>query len=88
MAPMMIGRTIEPLDVEEPSNPIIPVLLVALGTVGAALVGLMLWFRRDDRKVQVRTHEALTKANPFEQARPQAVEPGHDWNGPTNPSQP
>jgi hypothetical protein len=88
MAPMMIGRTIEPLDVVEPTNPIIPAVLVVLGIAGAAMVGLIFWFRRGDRKVHKRAHEALTKANPFEQAGTQAVEPGDGWNGSTNPSQP
>jgi hypothetical protein len=88
MAPMMIGRTIEPLDVEDPINPIIPALLAVLGMAGVAMVGLMFWLRRGDRKVQERAREALTKANPFEQAGQQIVEPGDDWNGPTNTSQP
>ncbi len=86
-APMMIGRTIEPLDVAEPMNPMIPVLLAMLGLAGAAMVGLMFWFRRGDRKVHDRSREALTNVNPFEQAGPTAVE-SSEWNRPADPSQP
>ncbi len=86
MAPLLIGRSIEMLDVASPwslANPLIPAMMGMLVVLAIGVVILIIWLRRGDRQVKQRAHEALTKSNPFdakEQKPLPPIEPGNAWN--------
>lgn len=87
VAPLLIGRSVQMLE-PEPSiwslqgNALIPAILMGLGFLAVAVIGLTFWFRRGDKKVHSETRQALTKQNPFGQEPEElpTVEPGSAWN--------
>jgi hypothetical protein len=84
VAPFLIGRRLELVETSATmwslANGFVPLVLVVIGLVFAAGLGLTLWYRRSDRHARARM-DALGKANPF--TEPEAappVQPGTAWN--------
>lgn len=87
VAPLLIGRTVELLDSSSPSIALMPAVMVVFGMIGAGVIVLIIWLRHGDRKVHEKTHESLTRLNPFDeqaQRTPPNVEPGSAWNRPND----
>lgn len=91
VAPLLIGRAPQLTDTDDTlltlANPLIPMILAVIGLVVVAIITMTILFRRADRRVRQKTHEALTKHNPFDAdvARAPPIQPGTAWDRASDP---
>lgn len=90
-APLLIGHTIQQQKppAEEDSGlsfgSMMTLLVVGLSVIIAVALGLSVWFRRGDRRVQEQVRQTQYQNNPF-QSPPPRVEPGPGWGEVGGPS--